>query len=175
MSTETADTVSEALIMGVMTGSTCGDGCWHAREEVCRCSCGGTNHGILNRGGEQPGRTAKIGGEFYELVAVVPGRAEGECWADAYKRTSAAVRDTMDERFPGLETWAYGEWREGKMLPVLDRKVSASQAKWPEVAAVPNAYRLVWARPRGSKYLVRGLDRKNTWTTHCVEATAGGA
>lgn len=50
---------------------TCGEACWHAREEVCRCSCGGRNHGCLrNAGGERPVRTAKIDGERYELLAV---------------------------------------------------------------------------------------------------------
>lgn len=147
------------LAWAVMTGSTCGDMCWHAREEICRCSCGGANHGILTRGGVAPKRTCKIE-NFYELVAVIPGRAEGECWNDVQQRINAEIERVTNERFPDLDHWAYGNWREEKYLPVLDRKVSASQSKWAEVAAVPNACRLIWARPAGSRYLMRGPNHK---------------
>jgi hypothetical protein len=161
--TATPETV-RALIFGVMTGSTCGDACWHAREEVCRCSCGGRNHGILTTGGARPQRTARIEGQLYELVAVIPGRAEGECWNDAFRRTTSEVSRVIAERFPGLDTYSYGEYREAKAMPVLDRKVSDSQAKWAEVQAVPGAFRLVWARPVGSRYLMRGPNHSCVWT-----------
>lgn len=58
-------------IFGILTDQTCGEACWHARDEVCRCSCGGKNHGIL-RGpnGVQPKRMAKIAGCMYSLEGV---------------------------------------------------------------------------------------------------------
>lgn len=62
------------MITGFLTGHTCGDACWHARDLVCHCSCGGRNHGIFSRGGSQPIRTAKIGGDMYQLVEVGPCR-----------------------------------------------------------------------------------------------------
>lgn len=155
MTATDTDTLRSALIYGVLTGSTCGDGCWHAREAVCHCSCGGANHGILNRGGARPERTAKIGGEFYTLAAII-GREPGDCPADACRLVSAEVSRLLAERFPGIDPWQYGEWRPFKQLPVLDRKVSASQAKWPEVVAVPGAFRLVWARPAGTAYARKG-------------------
>jgi len=31
--------------------------------------------------------------------------------------------------------------------------------KWPEVMAVPNAARLIWSRPAGTPYYVRGNDK----------------
>ena len=142
--------------VSIVTTATCGDGCWHAREDVCRCSCGGRNHGILCRGGAMPKRTSRADQSLYELVAVIPGRGEGEAWIDAIKRTDAAVLQVTAERFPDLDSFAYGGYgRAGKLRPVLDRKVSASQAKWPEVQAVPGAYRLVWALPAGSSYAKR--------------------
>lgn len=147
------------LAFAVMTGSTCGDMCWHAREEICRCSCGGANHGILTRGGVQPKRTCKIE-SMYELVAVIPGRAEGECWIDVERRINAERERITEERFPGLDHWAYGNYREEKYMPVLDRKISDTQRKWPEVAAIPNAARLIWARPAGTRYLVKGPNHK---------------
>lgn len=54
----------------VITNITCGENCWEAREVDCCCSCGGRNHGILKRGGEQPARTKKAGGKVYTLVSV---------------------------------------------------------------------------------------------------------
>lgn len=146
------------LLMAVLTGSTCGDACWHAREEICRCSCGGINHGILNAGGNRPKRTCRIAGEFYELVAVIPGIQPGECGIDAINRTSAAVSEVIVSRFPGMCSWGYGEYRLARTMPVVDRKISSSQMKWPEVQAVTGAYRLVWARPEGSRYVVRTED-----------------
>jgi hypothetical protein len=151
------------LAYAVLTGSTCGDACWHAREEVCRCSCGGANHGILNRGGCQPVRNSKVSGEFFELVAVIPGRAEGECWNDVSKRINAELDRICNERFPGVDSYGYGQYREGTIFPVIDRKISPSQAKWPEVQAVPNAFRLIWSRPVGSRYLLRGPNHKSVW------------
>lgn len=149
---------ADGKLWGFITGSTCGDACWHAREEVCRCSCGGANHGILNKGGERPTRTCKIDGHFYELAGIVTGRADEECWADVFKRVDAEKTRLFDERFPGIDTWAYGDYRAEKTLPVLDRKVSPTQAKWSEVAAMAGAYRLVWARPVGTTYQ-RRADR----------------
>ena len=145
--------------IAILTGATCGDGCWHAREEVCRCSCGGRNHGILRRGGDRPLRTCKIQGELFELVGVVAGRGEGEAWIDAIHRTDAERQRVVAERFPDIDAYAYGQWRPRSVYPVQDRKVSPTQAKWPEVQAVPNAYRLVWAQPSGTDYAKRS-DRK---------------
>lgn len=58
-------------IMAILSEMTCGEACWHAKELVCRCSCGGKNHGCLKtEHGTQPVRTSKIDGVMYELVAV---------------------------------------------------------------------------------------------------------
>jgi hypothetical protein len=141
-------------VMGHITGSTCGDACWHAREEICRCSCGGANHGILNRGGECPRRTARIDGLMFELVAVIS--TDGTtCAADFFRRVSGAVAETIAERFPGIDQYAYGAWRQERTFPVADRKISETQSRWPEVAAVPGAARLLWSRPAGTAYRTR--------------------
>lgn len=58
-----------ARLIATLTDSTCGEACWSAREEVCRCECGGKNHGIQLRGGSGV-RACKINGRRYELVAV---------------------------------------------------------------------------------------------------------
>lgn len=70
-------TASVRCIRAVLTSQTCGEPCWHAREEVCRCSCGGRNHGcLLTKDGVKPPRMAKIDGHRYILVAVGEGARE---------------------------------------------------------------------------------------------------
>ena len=58
-------------LVAALTDTTCGDACWRAREDVCRCLCGGANHGCLRTaGGVQLERTARILGSMYRLAAV---------------------------------------------------------------------------------------------------------
>lgn len=57
-------------IAATVSQSTCNEACWHAVDDVCRCSCGGRNHGIFRRGGERPDRTSRIRGVWYRLAAV---------------------------------------------------------------------------------------------------------
>ena len=66
------------------TGHTCSEACWYAREDTCRCSCGGVNHGILTVDGvEQPARTKRVKAKVFELVAVMIGWRESEDYAKA--------------------------------------------------------------------------------------------
>lgn len=127
---------------GILTGTTCGLPCWYAREEVCRCSCGGANHSIMTaEGATQPERQRKVRSVVYRLVAVT-----------TYSEASDMVRDD------------YGSWLKkvgyasGRMYPterMIHNKATPSQEKWAEVAAVqldPNAHwterdkYLVWER-----------------------------
>ena len=60
-----------SAIAAFLTEATCGEACWEAREDICRCSCGGKNHGCMRTAdGTRPTRTAKIDGYRYELKAV---------------------------------------------------------------------------------------------------------
>lgn len=71
MAPGSGEAMPRCVRMAVLTSQTCGEPCWHAREEICRCSCGGKNHGCLNAAdGERPVRMAKIDGERYTLAAV---------------------------------------------------------------------------------------------------------
>ena len=59
------------LLEAILTAQTCGDACWRAREEVCRCSCDGANHGCLQSSdGVQPTRTSRISGKVFQLAAI---------------------------------------------------------------------------------------------------------
>lgn len=61
----------DAYVHAILSDITCGEACWCAKEDICKCSCGGKNHGILRTAdGTRPVRTAKIDGYKYELLAV---------------------------------------------------------------------------------------------------------
>ncbi len=54
-----------------LTAATCGENCWSAAEEVCKCSCSGANHGCLRSSdGVRPVRSSKVRGKRFELLAV---------------------------------------------------------------------------------------------------------
>ena len=58
------------MLGAILTQATCAEACWHAREDVCRCSCGGANHGcLISPDGTQPERTRRIDGVRYKLQA----------------------------------------------------------------------------------------------------------
>ena len=108
-----------------LTEATCGDSCWHARDEICRCSCGGRNHGVLrNSNGEQPQRTARMAGVMRKLAAVGTDDLDAEAqrinreagehyWPIAHTNTSfpnAPAKLTLAtagqiERWPELAAW----------------------------------------------------------------------
>jgi hypothetical protein len=64
------DRVQTAKLVSWFSDQTCGEGCWKAKEDVCRCECGGKNHGIHLRTGEKGVRASKISGYRYELAGV---------------------------------------------------------------------------------------------------------
>lgn len=113
-------------MLATLTAQTCGDACWHAREDVCHCSCMGLNHGCLRTaGGEQPVRAARVMGDMHELVAV---GTEGELMSQAHEVNKTRMGDR----------WWYGAptTREGYMAgPAKIRKATEGQiARWPELA-----------------------------------------
>lgn len=126
------------MIAFTLSGHTCGDACWHARELVCRCSCGGKNHGILLAGGSKPERTSKKDQRVYRLCAV----------AGDYHEAVATEREEM-KAFP--DAWLY-QW-PARLAPVIMRTASDAQANWPEVKAIEgNRKFLVWRLMAGQPY-----------------------
>jgi len=63
------DRMQTAKLVAFFSDITCGENCWSAKEDVCRCECGGKNHGIHLRG-ENAVRACRINGYRYELVSV---------------------------------------------------------------------------------------------------------
>ena len=119
-----------------MTMTTCSDACWYAREDVCRCNCGGKNHGVLRSGkGEQPARTRRVKHARYELIAVFGGGEDSESEARDY--IMGRLEDMGVERARG-KAWnanISNEWssRENpfRYSPATESNVRA----WPELSA----------------------------------------
>lgn len=50
---------------------TCGHSCWYAKQDECKCSCGGKNHGVLlQQDNAQPQRTMRTKGTLYYLQSI---------------------------------------------------------------------------------------------------------
>lgn len=113
--------MTQSILLQAMTEATCGEACWAAREDICRCSCAGRNHGCLRgENGEQPVRTAKIHGRVFQLHAV-----------GTYRQLEQDFPDILYHALTLLE-------RHGQVL----RKASAGEIeRWPELAAYRDAYR----------------------------------
>jgi hypothetical protein len=117
----------------ILTEHTCGEACWFAREEVCRCSCGGRNHGCLSDGGngKQPQKMRKIDGYRYRLVEV-----------GYYIPISNRARELTEEL--GEKTWPN---RKGNTYRAA--RLSESQVRlWSECAAM----RDILAAPGSPEY-----------------------
>lgn len=112
-------------LIAVLTDQTCGEACWTAQEDVCHCSCGGKNHGIMRTpDGVRPIRMAKIQGTRYSLGAV--GTLADLCGAaEALNKTAGIVyryaAQSSDRMFDGLPA---------KIRPATKDQIE----RWPELA-----------------------------------------
>jgi len=134
-------TAPKLTVLGVLTGETCGDACWHAREDICRCSCGGKNHGCLRTAdGVQPVRTRRIGGRMYRMVAVesyalrmAPGAAP-----ICSIRPMEDTKDVWDAkvRQQHLAPTKERTWNDSGIEAVVMKIATKDEtARWPELAA----------------------------------------
>ena len=111
-------------LQAILTDATCGEACWEAREDLCRCSCGGKNHGCL-RGveGVRPVRHCKLQGYRYAL------HATGH---DVHREAYAI-------NLPAGHTYVYAAESHDLMfagLPAKIRQASDAQLEtWPELLA----------------------------------------
>ena len=114
-----------ASVIAVLTATTCGEACWYAREHVCRCSCGGQNHGVLlSPTGERPPRTRKTGRYRWQLAGVVPG------WRPACKHAESLYSE-IGER-PPVSYSITPSWGKPPLYAVCGA-TDAQIAKWPEL------------------------------------------
>lgn len=158
-------------IMAILTTQTCGEACWHAKEEVCRCSCGGRNHGCLTHAdGSKPERTAKIAGHTYRLLAVgkrsdiyaQAAEINRQQWRSVEspfvtidsvgqpKSITPAEIELAAEQGKRINWHQYRyTWSETDIgAPARLKPATAAQMKWEELAGwkdQPNVY-LLWER-----------------------------
>lgn len=91
-------------LQAIFTDATCGEACWEAREDICRCSCGGKNHGCMRTAdGIRPSRTAKLDGYRYQLKAVGNNvHADARALNEATGETFHYAAESRDRMFAGL-------------------------------------------------------------------------
>lgn len=117
-----------SILESITTETTCSDACWYAREDVCRCSCGGANHGCLNVAGrEQPARTCRIKGVRYVLTAI-------GTYSEISKQRYAIER----EAYRAADYWRQPE------AAVMKRATAAQTAGWSEINTITARD---WKRP----------------------------
>jgi hypothetical protein len=118
------DRITDLMVESILTATTCGEGCWFAREKTCRCRCGGKNHGcLLKDGAEKPVRASKIDGLRYELIAV-------GCYNDLYRQAVEMLKGQKRPAPWGLIRWHYTD----KGSPVRLKAASKVQkVGWEEV------------------------------------------
>ena len=106
-----------SFIEAILSRDTCSEACWNAREHVCRCSCGGANHGcMLVNGAPQPGRTKRVKETRYRLAAVLD-------W------------NNFDDRF---------QYRSLINDSRFAFQAIPKDCKWPEIAGVKVPDRFIW-------------------------------
>ena len=121
------------ILETILTDATCGEACWTAREDVCRCSCGGKNHGCLRPefvvGGvaTRPERTAKIDGVRYVL------RAIGN-YSEIHNQ-ARALNDPKIAGYKRVSQYYNFPWSDSdKGAPARVKAASKQQKeKWPEL------------------------------------------
>jgi hypothetical protein len=137
-----------ARMAALMSDQTCGEACWHAREEICRCSCGGLNHGCLKDGNKKsPARSAKIDGFPYVLIAV------GTCEVidEATRLNSPEVAGYSSVMRVDDELTYHYTWRDTERgAPARTKTASKAQlAGWKELTAFKDSNKsiyLIWKR-----------------------------
>lgn len=110
----------------ILTGHTCGEACWRAEEDICRCSCGGKNHGCLRTtNGARPERTCRIKKHIYKLIAV------GD--AGNLEHTAQQINQAAGITFLYAHT---SQDRDCDNVPAKMKCASKSQINaWPELSA----------------------------------------
>lgn len=108
-----------SLVEAILTRDTCSEACWNAHEHVCRCSCGGTNHGcMLVNGVPQPNRTRRVKDTRYRLAAVLD-------WMN------------FEDRF---------QYRALEYSQDFAFQAVPKDCKWTELAGIAEPYRFIWVK-----------------------------
>ena len=110
-------------LINIFSEITCGAGCWSAQEDVCKCSCGGKNHGLTLKGGCAD-KIVKIDGLRYKLFEV-----------GAYNHLYLKCRDLLHDSKKSLSyngAYWYRFSHSDKNSPFRLKPISENQKKWAE-------------------------------------------
>lgn len=135
-------------LISVLTDATCSFSCWYAEQEICRCSCGGKNHGaLLDPKNPVPERIVKINGgrfrleavgEFTEIRALFVKFVRRLGWA----KITQEIRDTKNLAY---HQPYYGHTVKGPNTPVVMQKAMDRHYSWPELKLMGNKeLHLLW-------------------------------
>lgn len=139
-----------------MIDRTCGLACWMAKEEKCKCSCGGVNHGILKGhaqigANDVPVRKRRIGTTIYRLsnvVTVQPANQPADFYStDKWKDYGWYAAEQLCRRY-GMTGWLSVPNARNKQTPMafFVRATKAAWPKWPETCNHGVRPYLVWVR-----------------------------
>jgi hypothetical protein len=129
------------MIQAILTEATCGITCWYAKEKICRCSCGGRNHGaLLDPDRETPERVCKIHGDRYRLEAVGPWSQMHKIYLDIMATMPwAKIDPNITERdgvTPYHQPYFLNSFTKGS--PLVLKKAVDRQYSWPELKMAGN-------------------------------------
>lgn len=118
--------------------TACGPACWEARDDICRCSCGGANHGC-HRGAAHSltaglKRQKVYEGFIWELAGVSEPLDMGSGFfaPSHFDEQAQALNEAAGVSFLYAHTARkhYGEFPVAIVRPATDGEI----ARWPELA-----------------------------------------
>jgi hypothetical protein len=116
------------LLAAIQTEATCGEACWYAREDMCKCYCAGANHGCLRTAnGERPPRTRRVKGVRFRMYGVMSwsiARSIGHklTWPDGYPHGRIVHEPTIEEHIGKRHrNWPECQDQTGTILWVRER------------------------------------------------------
>lgn len=129
------------MLIATLTGTTCSFPCWYAHEKVCRCSCGGKNHGaLLDPKNPTPERIVTIAGHKYRLEAVGQWSEINTLYRRFLMRLGWAKIDPTvtyhDTQIPYHQAYFVGNNYKG--APAIVKKATDRQYIWPELKMMGN-------------------------------------
>ena len=142
-----------------MSEATCGEACWQAREDVCRCCCNGANHGCDRLTGERPERTKRKDMHRYKLTAITG-------YAEAWRMPRNDHSDYMGNVHPDAVYPSGAYFDASRRYPnerVIFNLASESAHKWPEVAAVDKCENGVKSYDCDTYLVWERIDALRTW------------
>lgn len=140
------------MITGLFSMTACGPACWEARDDVCKCSCGGRNHGVHRH--RVPGtaglkRQKIYSGFIFEFDRVSPpeDRGSGQYGPDvvALDRYCQELNTKAGVRHLYAHTTRnhYGEFPIAIMRQATDAEIN----KWPELAEWRGKVNGIYGKP----------------------------